>query len=108
MIIDNLIFFIILIVIFETIAISCVKKYHIDGHKEYFIAAIFFYTIVCYLLHQSFYYSTMGITNVIWSGLSIFIVTVAGVLFFREKIHMHDIIAGIMITIGILILRFTE
>ena len=108
MVIDKLILFVILIVIFETMAISCVKEYHINGHKAYFIAAVFMYAIVCYFLHQSFYYSGMGITNVIWSGLSVFIVPLAGVLFFREEIHIHDIIAGVMITIGIVILRFTK
>lgn len=108
MIIDKLIIFIILIVIFETMAISCVKEYHINGNLKYFVLAILLYTIVCYLLHQSFYYSSMGITNVIWSGLSVFLVTLAGILFFREKVHSHDVFAGILITAGILIFRFTE
>ena len=89
-------------------AISCVKEYHINGNIKYFIAAIFLYSLVCYCLNKSFYYTTMGITNIVWSGMSILLVTLAGVLLFREKIHMHDIIAGSMIAIGILILRFTK
>ena len=105
---DKLIFFIILIVTFETMAISCVKEYHNNHKTRYFILAIFLYSIVCYLLHQSFYYSTMGITNIIWSGLSVFLVTLAGVFFFREKIHLHDLLAGLLITTGIVILRMTE
>ncbi|QKF94615.1 small multidrug resistance protein [Fadolivirus algeromassiliense] len=105
---DKLIFFIIMIVIFETIAIACVKEYH-DNHKlRYFILAIALYSFICYLLHQSFYYSSMGITNVIWSGLSVFLVTLAGVFFFRETIHWHDIFAGILITAGVIILRSTR
>jgi multidrug transporter EmrE-like cation transporter len=50
----------------------------------------------------------MGITNIIWSGLSVFLVTVAGVFFFKEKIHWHDIVAGLFITTGIMIYKFTE
>lgn len=105
---DKLIIFILLIVTFETIAISCVKEYHISNQSIYFIIAIFLYSIVCYLLHQSFYYSPMGITNVMWSGLSVFLVTIAGVVFFREKIHYHDIFAGLLISAGIIILRATD
>lgn len=105
---DKLICFIVLIVILETLAITCVKEYHISSQLAYFIAAIFLYTAVCYLLHQSFYYSPMGITNVLWSGLSVFLVTIAGVIFFREKVHFHDIVAGLLIAAGIAILRFTE
>ena len=105
---DHLIIFILLIVICETAAISCVKKYHLDGNVSYFVGAIILYGMVCYLLDKSFNYSTMGITNVVWSGISILAVAIAGVLFFREKVHLHDVIAGILITIGILIFRYTE
>ena len=106
---NNLLFIIILIVIFETTAIMCVKKYHRDQCIEYFFLAIFLYSIVCYLFHLSLSYNdSAGINNVIWSGLSVFLVTVAGVLFFKEKLHWHDIIAGGLITTGIVIFKITE
>lgn len=105
---DNLMLLILLIVVMETVAISCVKEFHINGNYLYFVLAIFFYSIVCYCLNRSFEYTTMGITNIIWSGLSILLVTIAGVLFFREELHYHDIVAGALITSGMLILRYTK
>lgn len=103
-----LIIIILIIALCETAAISCVKQYHLHGNMCYLMIAILLYAIVCFLLDKSFYYSTMGITNVIWSGVSILVVSLAGLLLFKEKIHVHDVIAGILITIGILIFKFTE
>lgn len=106
---DYLLLIIILIVIFETTAIMCVKKYHNENCIEFFFLAILLYAVVCYLLHYSLYYNnSVGINNVLWSGLSIFIVTLSGVLFFKEKLHLHDIIAGSLITAGIVIFKITE
>lgn len=105
---DKILIFVIFIVILETLAIACVKEYHINNQISYFILAVFLYGVVCYFLHLSFYYSSMGITNVIWSGLSVFLVALAGVVLFKEQIHKHDIFAGILITAGILIFQYTD
>lgn len=106
--INYLLFIIILIVLFETTAIMCVKKYHEEECIEFFFLAVLFYAIVCYLLHKSLdYNNSVGINNILWSGLSIFAVTIFGVLFFKEKLW-HDILAGGLITVGIIIFKVTE
>lgn len=106
---DNVLIIIILIIVLcETMAITCVKQYHLHGNLCYFMLAIVLYGVVCYLLDKSFYYSNMGITNVIWSGISLLAVAFAGILFFKEKVHFHDLVAGMLISVGILIFRFTE
>jgi multidrug transporter EmrE-like cation transporter len=96
------------IVITETVAIACVKEFHNSSNYAYFILAILLYAVVCLLLDQSFNHRGMGVVNVIWSGLSVFLVAVFGVLFFKEKVHMHDIFAGVCITSGILIFKYTD
>lgn len=106
--IDALLIIIILIVCLEAVAISCVKQYHLSKQFEFFLAAVLFYAVVCYLLAKSFDYTTMGLTNVIWSGLSVFIVTVAGILLFKEEFHVHDLIATVFIMFGIIILKCTK
>ena len=106
---NYLLLIIILIVLFETVAIMCVKKYHEDKCINYFLLAVLFYAVVCYLLHKSLdYNNSVGINNILWSGLSIFAVTLFGVLFFKEKLHWHDILAGLLITVGIIIFKVTE
>lgn len=88
---------------------SCVKKFHNGNGSCFFIGAVACYAVVCYLLHYSFYFrDSMGAVNVIWSGLSVLSVALAGVLFFKEKIHYHDIFAGALITAGMLIFKYTD
>lgn len=108
MTLKNLLILIVLICVTETAAISCVKKFHNGDGVWFFPLAVALYAVVCYLLHRSFYLNTMGITNVIWSGLSVMLVILVGVLVFHEKIHTHDLITAALITAGMMIIRFTK
>ncbi len=88
---------------------SCVKKFHSGNGLHFYIGAVACYALVCYLLHCSFYLKdSMGSVNVVWSGLSVLSVALAGVMFFKEKIHFHDLIAGGLITAGMLIFKYTN
>lgn len=105
---NNILILIALICITETMAISCVKKYHNGDGSIFFIFAILLYSGVCFLLNKSFHLNTMGITNVLWSGMSVMFVIIAGVLLFHEKIHTHDVVAAALITTGMLMIRYTK
>lgn len=100
---------ILLIVLCETTAMSCVKKYHGGDGSFYFIIAILFYALVCILLSHSLdYKNSIGMVNVAWSGLSVLAVALTGVLAFKETVHKHDIFAGLLITAGMLIFKYTN
>ena len=107
---SNMMFAIILFIcIAEASAMACVKNYHNGNGIAYFAAAVALYAVVCYLLHCSYYYkNSMGITNVIWSGLSVLMVALFGILIFHEKLHFHDIIAALFITVGLIIIKYTD
>jgi small multidrug resistance pump len=105
---NNILILIALICLTETMAISCVKKYHNGDGSVFFIFAILLYSVVCFLLNKSFYLNTMGITNVLWSGVSVLFVIMAGVFLFHEKIHTHDLVGGALITAGMLMIRYTK
>lgn len=96
------------ITIIEACAQSCIKKYHNSSNFFFFILAILFYTFICYLLTITYKYEDMGIANVLWSGLSIIVILITGVIAFKEIIHYHDIFAIFLILSGILIFRFTN
>lgn len=107
---DNLIlFYITLIVIFESVAQSCLKTYSNTNNYSYFFVGIVSYSIVSWLLCQSYNHKGgLGIVNLIWSAVSIIASTIIGIIMFKEKFHTHDILATLLITSGILILRFTQ
>jgi multidrug transporter EmrE-like cation transporter len=95
-----------MIVGLETCAMSCFKTSLNDW--RFFLLGLLLYGGVGILLVQTFKLTGLAFTNALWSGLSIMATTTVGVLYFKEKLHLHDYIAVAMIGAGVLILKFTD
>ena len=104
--IPHIYWYVLLIVMMETMAMTCFKR-SID-HTAWFAAGVLFYAIVGYLLRITFSLKGMAITNALWSALSVVATTTVGTLLFKEVLHVHDFIAIAFITIGVIILKVTD
>ena len=98
--------YVLLIVMMETLAMSCFKK-SIDN-SAFFAAGVLFYAFVGYLLRLTFNGTGMAMTNALWSGLSVVATTVVGTMLFKETLHFHDFFAIALIAAGVMILKVTE
>lgn len=106
---NAILFYILIIVITEGIAQTCLKKYSESKQMMYFFTGLIFYGLVSLFLCES--YNLKGgiaIVNLIWSAFSIITSFTIGMFFFKEAIHYHDVLAIILISIGVLILKFTK
>lgn len=101
-----IVLYVLIIVAFETTAMSCFKKSLEDW--RYFILGVLFYIGVGGLLVQTFKLTGLAMTNALWSGLSVMATTTVGVLYFKESLHLHDFIAIAMIGGGVMILKITD
>lgn len=101
-----IVMYVLIIVGFETMAMSCFKK-SLDDWR-FFILGVLLYIGVGGLLVQTFKLTGLAFTNALWSGLSVMATTTVGVLYFKEKLHFHDFIAIAMIGGGVMILKFTD
>ena len=101
-----IILYVLIIVAFETSAMSCFKN-SVDDWRWFFLGVLF-YVGVGFMLVQTFKMTGMAFTNALWSGLSVMATTTVGVLYFKEKLHWHDYIAVAMIGGGVMILKSTE
>lgn len=101
-----IILYVLIIVGFETTAMTCFKKSVHDW--RWFFLGVLFYVGVGLLLVQTFKMTGMAMTNALWSGLSVMATTTVGVLYFKEKLHWHDFIAIAMIGGGVMILKVTD
>ncbi len=63
------------------------------------------YCIVGFLLYKVYSFEELGVTNLIWSCMSIIIAFIVGKMFFSERIKIHDIIA---ITLAIIAIIFAS
>lgn len=101
----SLLTIILFISISECLGQSCLKKFHINPIPEnnylYYLAVVF-YSLVCLLLLLSYKYKSMGLVNVLWSGLSVLLILSTGILFFHEKITFLDKMGVIFIVMGII------
>ena len=101
-----IVLYVLVIVGFETMAMSCFKK-SLDDWR-FFILGVLLYIGVGGLLVQTFKLSGLAFTNALWSGLSVMATTTVGVFYFKEKLHFHDFIAIAMIGGGVMILKVTD
>lgn len=104
--IPRIYWYVLLIVMLETMAMTCFKK-SIDS-TAFFAVGVLFYAIVGYLLRLTMNASGMAMTNALWSGLSVLATTVTGILLFKESLHLHDYFAIALIASGVMILKGTD
>jgi len=104
--IPRIYWYVLLIVMLETFAMSCFKR-SIDN-SAFFALGVLFYAAVGYLLRLTMNDTGMAMTNAIWSGLSVLATSIVGVMLFKEVIHLHDMFAIAMIVGGVMILKVTK
>jgi multidrug transporter EmrE-like cation transporter len=92
--IPRIYWYVLLIVMLETMAMSCFKK-SVDA-------------AVGYMLRMTMNTNGMAMTNAIWSALSVVATTTVGILLFKETLHYHDFFAIALIVSGVTILKVTE
>ena len=98
--------YVLLIVVLETLAMSCFKR-SIDN-SAFFAVGVLFYAAVGYLLRLTMNTSGMAMINALWSGMSVMATTTVGIMLFKESIHFHDLIAIALIVSGVMILKVTD
>jgi small multidrug resistance pump len=98
--------YVLLIVMLETLAMSCFKRS--TDSTAWFAAGVLFYAVVGFLLRHTFTSTGMAMTNALWSGLSVVATTVVGTLLFKEVLHLHDFVAIALIAGGVMILKVTD
>lgn len=106
MTIPRVYWYVLLIVMLETMAMSCFKK-SIDS-SAFFAVGVLFYAAVGYLLRLTMNASGMAMTNALWSGASVVATTTVGILLFKEALHAHDYFAIALIVGGVMILKVTD
>jgi multidrug transporter EmrE-like cation transporter len=101
-----IVLYVLAIVSLEVCAMSCFKTSLEDW--RFYLLGVFFYAMVGLMLVQTFKLTGIAFTNALWSGLSVMATTTVGVLYFKERLHLHDYFAIAMIGAGVMILKFTD
>jgi multidrug transporter EmrE-like cation transporter len=97
-----------LTIIFETVAIICMKQADGTQQKTWLIAGGISYTMTFFLLTMALKTLPMGYTNAVWAGASTFFVYVVGALWFKEKTSLLEFFFVACILVGIIGLNFLQ
>jgi multidrug transporter EmrE-like cation transporter len=103
-----LFYIILMIVFFECIAQYFIRKYHELPLLHYYVLGVMFYAVISYLLHKSYDYSKMGVTQALWAGLSIITIMLLGSFVFGDKIESHEWLGIMIIIVGVLITQMKK
>jgi len=89
------------IVFAESIAQYNIKKYQEIPDTYYYILGILFYSIIVFLLNKSYKETSMGLTQILWSGFSCISILIIGKYFFGEEIDKYEWLGICLILLGV-------
>ena len=79
---------IIILIILEAVAMSTIE-YSANNRNMYYILGIIMYMLVGFLLYKILINSDLAKTNAIWNVVSIILVTIISVIYFKEPLTFY-------------------
>ena len=97
--------YLLLAILSEVLATSMLKAS--DGFTKLFPSIITFigYAVSFYFLSMVLKYIPIGISYAIWSGLGIVLISIVGLLFFRQQLDLPGIFGMILIISGVVVIH---
>ena len=100
--------YLILTIICEVVAMIFMKKSAGFQSTFYTSIAFIFYALVFIFLTLALKNLQMGIANALWAGSSTVLISLAGIILFKEKMNPTQIIFLGMIVVGLIGLHYFE
>lgn len=97
--------FLMIAIVFEIIATSALKKSAEFTKLIPSIITIIGYCGAFYFLSFAIKTIPIGIAYAIWSGVGIVLITIIGVIFFKQMLDLPAIIGLILILIGVIVIN---
>ena len=105
----HFVFLLLLIILCESSAQTLLEKANLitnqQDHKKnlFVISGIILYAIVGFIYHTLLNSKlSLAIVNALWQASTIIVMTLISIFYFKQKIHSHQIIGIVIVTIGCL------
>ncbi len=93
------------IILSEAIGMSFLKKYYLTKRIVYLLLGFLGYASISFFLVQSYKYEGIGIVNVLWSAISVLLITFIGHFCFKELITRREMAGMGLVIAGVAILN---
>lgn len=101
-------FFLMLAIIFETIATTSMKQVAIGKGYVFTILVILGYAISFVFLTLSMKKIDLSVSYAVWSGLGTTLIAIIGWWFFKETMDAYKISAIVLIIVGVVLLKLSH
>ena len=95
---------IIFLAIFETFAMSTIE-YSANNKNKYYIFGIFLYSITAYILYRILITEKLAITNALWNSITIILVSIVSIFYFKEKLSKYQIIGLLLAILSVIFME---
>lgn len=96
------------IVIVETLAQCCLKKYDAGAHFIWFGLGAVLYLGVVIVLSKALRKEKMAIVNILWGALSAVFLTAFAYVIFNEKLNWVQVVGIVVTLLGIALIYHTD
>ena len=98
-------FYIILVILFDALAMSALKEYHISSNILFFLGGIAAFAAVSFFIVRAFTFEEMSTVNVLWAASSALIVAAIGVFVFGDTVSIGEMAGMLLVVSGIVVLH---
>ncbi len=96
---------VLLIILSEAIGMSFLKKYYLTKRLSFLALGLLGYACISLLLVESYKYEGIGIVNVLWSAISVLLITFIGHFCFKEVITRREVSGMSLVIVGVVLLN---
>lgn len=96
------------IVIVETLAQCCIKKYDNGEHFMWFGLGAVLYLVVALILSKTFRQEKMAIVNILWGAISAVLLTAFAYVIFNERLNWVQMVGIVVTLLGIALIYHTD
>lgn len=100
----NVVVILILLVLIETLAFYYLRRYSSEKSAKFILYGIICYCVVAALLAYSFKFENMYLIIALWNAIAVLFAYILSRFIFMEKTNNRELIAGIIIVVGIIVL----
>jgi len=97
--------FLLLAIFFEIVATTFLKKSEQFTHLKPSIITVIGYVLAFYFLSLTLRSIPVGVAYAIWSGVGIVLITIVGMVMFKQTPDLPAIIGLVLITSGVIVIN---
>lgn len=94
--------------IFDLVAVYFAKFYSINKNPWFLILTCGFFTIAALFFVRSLQYEGLAIVNILWTSISVILVTISGYFIFKEHITPLQFLGIALTIIGLVLIEIKK